>query len=94
MPNRLSPEHTPYCIWNPDLPCEDNCSQLARGHPVMKYHVRRTCAVGYQELHLLPDISIAEEAHEAGTMSLQILEGMTKQLVRYSIMNNYTCTVN
>lgn len=65
----------------------------------MKYYVGRMCAVAgyvglYQELDLLPDVSIAEEAREAGSMSRDIFEDITQRLVRYSVMNDYTLKIN
>jgi len=65
----------------------------------MKYHVGRTCAVAgyvglYRELDLLPDVSIAEEAREAGGMSLDIFVDITKRFVRYSVMHDYTLKVD
>ncbi|KAK2613101.1 hypothetical protein N8I77_000030 [Diaporthe amygdali] len=99
IPDAMLPEHVPYCIWHPDVPSEDTCRRLVQRHPDMKYHVGRTCAVAgyvglYRELDLLPDVSIAEEAREAGSISLEIYEDITQRLVRYSVMDDYTRKVD
>lgn len=99
VPNQMSPKHVPYCIWYPDVPSEDTCRRLAQQYPDMKYHVGRTCAVAgyvglYRELDLLPDVAIAEEAREAGPISLEIFEDITLRLIRYSVMDDYKLKVN
>jgi hypothetical protein len=99
IPDEMLPEHVPYCIWHPDVPSEDMCRRLAQQYPDMKYHVGRTCAVAgyvglYRELDLLPDVSTAEEAREAGGMSLDTFVDITKRFVRYSVMNDYTLKVD
>ena len=99
VPDEMLPEHVPYCIWYPDVPSEDTCRRLTQQYSDMKYHVGRTCAVAgyvglYRELDLLPDVSIAEEAREAGSMSLDIFEDITQRLVRYSVMNDYALRVD
>ncbi|KAI3396829.1 hypothetical protein diail_11658 [Diaporthe ilicicola] len=99
VPDEMRAEHVPYCIWHPDVPSEDTCRRLVQLYPDMKYHVGRTCAVAgyvelYRELDLLPDVSIAEEAREAGSASLGIFEDITQRLVRYSVMNDYTLKVD
>ncbi|KAL5048110.1 hypothetical protein BDW71DRAFT_196484 [Aspergillus fruticulosus] len=52
------PEAQPYCIWNPDFANEDTYRQVAQPCPSMRYQ---------QELDLLPDVSIAEEARDGHT---------------------------
>lgn len=99
VPDEMPPEHIPYCIWYPDVPSEDTCRRLAQHYPNMKYHVGRTCAVAgyvglYWELDLLPDVAIAEEAREAGPMSVEIFEDITQRLLRYSVMDDYKLKVN
>ena len=63
----------------------------------MAYLVGRACAVAgytqlYQELDILPDVHIAEEARKCG--NLAIYENIVSQMVRYSIMNHYTLLVD
>lgn len=99
VPDGMFPEHIPYCVWYPNVPSEDTCRRLVQQYPGMKYHVGRTCAVAgyvglYRELGLLPDVSIAEEAREAGSKSLEIFEDITRRLLRYSVMDDYTLKVN
>lgn len=99
IPHEMLPEHVPYCIWYPDVPSEETCKQLVQQYPGMKYHVGRTCAVAgyvglYRELDLLPDVSIAQEAREAGSTSLEIFEDITQRLVRYSVMDDYNRKVD
>lgn len=93
IPGEMLAAHVPYCIWHPDVPSEDTCRWLVQQYPDMRYHVGRTCAVAgyvdlYRELDLLPDVSIAEEAREAGPASQEIFEDITQRLVRYSVMND------
>lgn len=59
----------PYCIWSPNLATQDTYRLLASLYPRMRYQVGRACAVAgyfalYEELGLLPDVSICEEARE------------------------------
>jgi hypothetical protein len=66
-------------------------------NPHLAYNVARACAVaGYTELYLeldiLPDVHIAEEARECG--NLTIYEAIVSQSVRYSIMNDYTRSID
>ncbi|KAF4843337.1 hypothetical protein CGCSCA4_v008134 [Colletotrichum siamense] len=62
----------------------------------MRYHVGRACAVAgyktlYDELDLLPDVSIAEEARD--NRHMDIFDAIVNQPVRYAVMNDYTRTV-
>ncbi|KAK1847220.1 hypothetical protein CCHR01_10137 [Colletotrichum chrysophilum] len=62
----------------------------------MRYNVGRACAAAgykalYDELDLLPDVSIAEEARDNGHMD--IFDAIVNQAVRYAVMNDYTRTV-
>ncbi|OLN90032.1 hypothetical protein CCHL11_07253 [Colletotrichum chlorophyti] len=87
----------PYCIWHPDLAKEETYRELARRYPDLRYHVGRACAAAgynklYDELDLLPDVSIAEEARDSGNTAL--FESITRQAVRYAVMDDYTRTVN
>jgi hypothetical protein len=72
IPERMAADEQPYCIWYPDIATEDTCRLLARKFPGMRYQVGRACAAAgyhtlYQELDLLPEVSIAEEARESET---------------------------
>lgn len=62
----------PYSIWHPDIAREETYRELVRQCPAIRYRVGRACAAAgyvelYQELGLLPDVSIAEEARESDT---------------------------
>jgi hypothetical protein len=59
----------------------------------MSYQIARACAVAnyaelYLEMHLLPDVSVAEEARASGYM--EIYEAIVRNPVRDRIMNDYT----
>ena len=91
----------PYCIWHPEIATEATYRQLVRQYPHMCYEVGRACAVaGYTELYrelvavydLLPEVHIAEEAREAG--SLEIFNDIMAKKPRYEVMNDYQRTVN
>lgn len=92
IPEMIEPEEIPYCIWYPDVPSEEACRRLAQAYPQMKYNIGRACAVaGYstllQELELLPDVHIAEEARDNGNVA--IFEAIMSAYKRYSVMNDY-----
>lgn len=90
----------PYCIWYPDLATEDTYRSLASRYPHMRYQIGRACAVAgyvalYEELRLLPDVSICEEAREGlSEGSRAIYNQIVSQPVRYAIMNDYERSVN
>ncbi|WYZ38472.1 hypothetical protein EsH8_III_000386 [Colletotrichum jinshuiense] len=97
IPEMSSETVKPYCIWYPDVAKEDTYRSLVERYPDMRYQVGRACAVAgyktlYNELNLLPDVSIAEEARDNGHMD--IFEAITSQAVRYAVMNDYNRTVN
>jgi hypothetical protein len=97
IPEIQSVEETPYCIWYPLTASESTYRELVRRYPAMAYHVGRACAVAgylelYQELDILPDVHIAEEARECG--NLEIFNAIMSQPMRYSIMNDYTLEVD
>ncbi|EWC44904.1 hypothetical protein DRE_00963 [Drechslerella stenobrocha 248] len=97
IPEIESVESTPYCIWYPETATEDTYRSLAARYPQLRYNVGRACAVAgytalYQELNLLPDISIAEEAFDNG--HLEIYNLITSSPVRYAVMDDYTLTVD
>ncbi|KAJ0163182.1 hypothetical protein CTA2_3383 [Colletotrichum tanaceti] len=86
-----------HCIWYPDVATEDTYREVVRRYPEMRYQVSRACAVaGYKtlldELDLLPDVSIAEEARDNG--HTDIFEAIVAQPVRYAVMNDYTRSVD
>ncbi|KAJ0335072.1 hypothetical protein COL922a_009809 [Colletotrichum nupharicola] len=96
VPQMSSETEKLYCIWYPDLATEDTYRSLAQRYPDMRYNVGRACAAAgykalYDELDLLPDVSIAEEARDNGHMD--IFDAIVKQPVRYAVMNDYTRTV-
>ncbi|KAI3528820.1 hypothetical protein CABS01_16133 [Colletotrichum abscissum] len=87
----------PYCIWHPDVATEETYRKLYYRYPEMRYHIGRACAVAgygelYNELDLLPDVSIAEEARDNG--KLDIFEHIMSQAVRYAVMNDYQRSVD
>ncbi|KAF2664288.1 hypothetical protein BT63DRAFT_460593 [Microthyrium microscopicum] len=92
-------EHFPYCIWHPEFASERTYRTLAQRYPNMRYSVGRACAAAgyvdlYRELGLLPDVSIAEEAREGTENGHIIFEDIISQTVRYSIMDDYTRSIN
>lgn len=67
IPEMATDAVTPYCIWYPDVATEETYRELSRRYPRMRYQIGRACAVAgynklFDELQLLPDVSIAEEA--------------------------------
>ncbi|KAF1985597.1 hypothetical protein K402DRAFT_413180 [Aulographum hederae CBS 113979] len=97
IPDMVSPEEFPYCIWHPDVATEETYRQLQTRYPQLRYHVGRACAVAgyaalYEELDLLPEVSIAEEARENG--SKYIFDSIVSAPSRYAIMNDYSRTVD
>lgn len=93
----------PYCIWYPRVASEDTYRRLAAAFPEMRYQVGRACAVAgysklYNELELLPDPSIAEEARENLNTSVaagaqRIYNQIMATPVFYGVMNDYERTV-
>ena len=97
FPNFESLDEVPSCIWHPATASEEVYGGLTRRYPHMAFHVGRACTVaGYTQLHqeldILSDVHIAEEARECG--SLAIHEAVVSQIVRYSNMNEYTLSVD
>jgi hypothetical protein len=97
IPDIQSAEDTPYCIWYPITASEATYRELVHRYPTMGYHVGRACAVAgytelYQELDILPDVHIAEEARECG--NLVIFNAIMAQPIRYGVMNDYKLEVN
>lgn len=97
VPDSMSSEDTPYCIWYPDISSEDTYRLLVHRYPHTKYHVARACAVAgytklYQELDVLPDVHVAEEArHNGHTAIFDLIMSAPK---RYSIMNDYSRVIH
>ncbi|KAI0805669.1 hypothetical protein GGR55DRAFT_654529 [Xylaria sp. FL0064] len=95
IPDFMGKEELPYCIWHPDFAKEDTYRTLASHYSHMEYVVGRACAAAgydklYQELRLLPDVSIAEEARESGTDGgNRIYDFIMKSPVRYAILNDF-----
>ncbi|KAL4802210.1 hypothetical protein BDV18DRAFT_164386 [Aspergillus unguis] len=92
-------EAQPYCIWSPDFATEQTYRELARRYPAMRYQVGRACAAAgyfglYQELDLLPDISIAEEAREGLTPGGdQIYQLIMSSPIKYAVMDDFTRSI-
>lgn len=100
IPDMGNHDVQPYCIWYPDLATEATYRLLARRYPSMRYQVGRACAVAgyaalFEELRLLPDVSICEEARESQTEgSKAIYDRILSQPVRYAVMNDYERSLN
>jgi hypothetical protein len=97
IPDMGNPEEMPYCIWHPQTASETTYRQLVQRYPQLMYHVARACAVAgytklYLELDVLPEVHVAEEARECG--NVEIFEKIMAAPLRYSVMNDYTRTVN
>jgi len=97
IPDTLTPEEIPYCIWYPSVPSRQTCRELASRYPQTKYQVGRICAVAnyydvYCELDLLPEVHIAEEARERGNLS--IYDAIMSQPVKYAVFNDYSRIIN
>lgn len=93
----MKEEEIPYCIWHPEVASESTYRQLVQRYPQMLYHVARACAVAgytslYLELDVLPDVHVAEEARECG--SIAIFEHIISSTVKYSVMNDYTRSID
>ncbi|KAB5575734.1 hypothetical protein GE09DRAFT_602608 [Coniochaeta sp. 2T2.1] len=92
----------PYCIWYPEVASEDTYRRLVKTYPDMVYTVGRACAVAgydklYQELNILPEVSIAEEARDnasAKAGSKAIFDHIMSQPVCYAVLDDYTRTAN
>ncbi|KAL4755853.1 uncharacterized protein BDW70DRAFT_165053 [Aspergillus foveolatus] len=97
VPVMTSPEHFPYCFWHLDIPREETLKQLLTHYPgntLLRYQVGRACAVGryttlYHELHLLPEVTLAEEAHDNRKSGHEIYEAIMEPPVRYTYMDDY-----
>ncbi|RSL88922.1 hypothetical protein CEP51_001473 [Fusarium floridanum] len=106
MSNRLPEPHPParelpYCFWYPDLPKEQTLRHLLKTYPnpLMLYQVARACAAGgytdlYDELDVLPDVAIAEEARDNKVSGKEIYDRIMSARARYRVMDDYNCTVS
>lgn len=70
IPDMQDPATEPYCIWYLEPVSEETHRELARRYPSIHYQVGRAYAATwytdlYNELDLLPDVSIAEESRNA-----------------------------
>ncbi|KAF6839360.1 hypothetical protein CPLU01_01780 [Colletotrichum plurivorum] len=97
VPEMESDEDKPYCIWYPELATEDTYRELAKRYPDLRYLVGRACAVAgyadlYEELDLLPEVSIAEEARDNSSNegSKAIFDSMMGKPVCYRVLDDYT----
>ncbi|KAF6789091.1 hypothetical protein CSOJ01_14847 [Colletotrichum sojae] len=97
VPEMASDNDKPYCIWCPDVGTEETYRELANRYPDMRYLVGRACAVAgyaglYEELHLLPEVSIAEEARDNSSNegSKAIFESIMGKPVCYRVLDDYT----
>ncbi|KAF5670693.1 hypothetical protein FDENT_11184 [Fusarium denticulatum] len=99
IPERMTAEEQPYCIWHPDLATEDTYRSIASRFPNMRYQVGRACAAAgyhalYQELDLLPEVSIAEEARESETDGGKLIHDEIMSFkYRYAIMDDCKRTI-
>ncbi|RTE68964.1 hypothetical protein BHE90_016658 [Fusarium euwallaceae] len=99
IPERMTAEEQPYCIWHPDIATEDTYRSLASKFPDMRYQVGRACAAAgyhalYQELDLLPEVSIAEEARESETDGGKLIyDEIMSSKCRYAIMDDCERTI-
>ncbi|KAI0538567.1 hypothetical protein GGR58DRAFT_292531 [Xylaria digitata] len=99
VPQDMTEDQQPYCIWYPDFATEDTYRTLAQRYPRMRYGVGRACAAAgydalYLELELLPDVSIAEEARESGTEGgRRIYESIMSRPCRYAVMDDFTLRI-
>ncbi|CAP99255.1 hypothetical protein E8E15_009655 [Penicillium rubens] len=98
IPDMQDPATEPYCIWYPEPASEETYRELARRYPSMRYQVGRACAAAwytdlYQELDLLPDVSIAEEARNAAE-DADIYKIIMSAPQRWAVMDDFTRSVN
>ncbi|TVY77480.1 hypothetical protein Focb16_v007912 [Fusarium oxysporum f. sp. cubense] len=96
IPGMEKPEDTPYCFWHPNVPSQETLRHLLKDHPTlfMRYKIGRACAAGgyvelYKELDLLPDVAIAEEAHDNLPASKGIYDMVMGTRNLYRVMDDY-----
>ncbi|RWA14465.1 hypothetical protein EKO27_g676 [Xylaria grammica] len=99
VPQDMTEDQQPYCIWYPDFATEDVYRTLAERYPQIRYGVGRACAAAgydalYFELNLLLDVSIAEEAREGETEGgRRIYESIMSRPCRYAVMDDVMLSV-
>ncbi|KAM0361837.1 hypothetical protein ACHAP4_002312 [Fusarium culmorum] len=99
IPVRMEKEEQPYCIWHPDFATEDTYRALASKFPDMRYQVGRACAAAgynglYEELDLLPEVTITEEARESNTEGGKLIyDEIMNFKHRYAIMDDCKRTI-
>lgn len=92
VPETEGEQEIPYCIWHPEVATEETYRRVAQKYRSMRYQVARACAVAgytelYNELDVLPEVHVAEEAREAGNM--EIYDLIMAQPVKFKVMNDY-----
>lgn len=92
IPDMTTDDEFPYCIWHPDLPSKETLEALAARYPQMRYQVGRVCAIAghtdlYRSLDILPEVAIAEEARESG--SLEIYEQILGAPVKWRVFDDH-----
>lgn len=95
VPDMHVPDHFLYCIWHPKTPDQDTCRALLQRYPQMNYQNGRVCAVAgysnlFRELHLLPEVHIAEEARDND--NLDLFDAIVSQPIKYAVFNDYKRT--
>ncbi|KAL0944939.1 uncharacterized protein CTRU02_202826 [Colletotrichum truncatum] len=99
IPETILQEQQPYCIWHPQIATKETYRELVQRYPQMRYQVGRACAAAgysdlYQELDLLPDVTIAEEARESGTDGGRLIyEAIMSSPCRYPVMDDDIRTI-
>ncbi|KAL0935448.1 uncharacterized protein CTRU02_210039 [Colletotrichum truncatum] len=101
VPEMLTDDDMPYCIWYPHVASEETYRELAERHPGMRYLVGRACAVAgysklYGELDILPEVSIAEEARDNSSSegSKAIFDAIMRQPICYKVLDDYKRRLN
>ncbi|KAK3080004.1 hypothetical protein LTS18_003370 [Coniosporium uncinatum] len=99
IPEIREPNEFPYCFWHPVVASEETYRKLAKRYPQLRYLVGRACAVAgytdlYQELDLLPEVSIAEEARESDVLGAAIYRQIMSSKTKYAVLDDYTRTIN
>lgn len=92
VPEIKDEQEIPYCIWHPEVATEETYRRVVQKYKNMRYQVARACAVAgytklYEELDVLPEVHVAEEAREAGNM--EIYDLIMAQPVKFKVMNDY-----
>ncbi|KAI0004662.1 hypothetical protein F4779DRAFT_599573 [Xylariaceae sp. FL0662B] len=94
VPDAMAQDEQPYCIWYPDFASEETYRKLAQRYPQTRYQVGRACAAAgyhvlYEELDLLPDVTVAEEARESAAAGGRLIyESIMNSPHRYAVMDD------